>query len=90
MNRSLASAAAATLAFRSALRLAVGELLGGLAPCFDDARELALVLSSERATLPMSFRYRPMESFIVSCTTVRHGVHSGRVISDGNNRLEWE
>ena len=51
MNRSLASAAAATAALRAAPLLAVGELLGGLAAGLDDAGELALVLGGEEGDL---------------------------------------
>ena len=51
MNRSFASAAAATLALRSALRLPLASELGGLAALLDDARQLALVLGGEQGNL---------------------------------------
>ena len=51
MNRSLASAAAATAAFRATLRLPLASSLGGFAACLDHPRELPLVLGGEQRDL---------------------------------------
>ena len=51
MNRSLASAAAATAAFRAAPRLPLASSLGGLPAGLDDAGQLALLLSVEQRNL---------------------------------------
>ena len=65
MNRSLASAAAATAALRAAPRLPLASCSAASRPASmtrDSSRSSSAV---SRGTLPMSFRYRPMESFMM-------------------------
>ena len=51
MKRSLASAASATARFERDAAATAAQLLGGLAASLDEARQLALVLSSEQGNL---------------------------------------
>ena len=70
MKRSLASAAAVTALFNATLRLPLASCSAASRPASmtcDSSRSSSAV---SRGTLPMSFKYRPMESFIVQWSTV--------------------
>ena len=65
MNRSLAPAAAATAFFRATLRLPLASSSAAARPA-SITRESSRSSSAVRSgTLPMSFRYRPIESFMM-------------------------
>ena len=71
MKRSLASAAAATAFFNATPRLPLASCSAASRPASMTRESSRSSSAVSRGTLPMSFRYRPMESFIVLWSTVR-------------------
>ena len=65
MNRSLAVAAVATAFLRATLRLPLASSSAAARPASITRESSRSSSAVRRGTLPMSFRYRPMESFMV-------------------------